>query len=118
MRARILLATLVALGISTPAFAEFTKVHEKSEFIALVAGKTLTRPQVLLRVMRDGRIQGTGAKRAVTGNWAWKNGYFCRTLYWGGSEIGYNCEEVRASNGRMRFITDRRAGVSAVFRLR
>jgi hypothetical protein len=101
-----------------PAFADLTKVSNQSEFVRLVAGKTLSRPLVKLEVLQDGRIVGKGARWAVTGDWTWRDGYFCRSLYWGGDELGYNCQEVRSENGRVRFTSDRGAGDSAEFKLK
>lgn len=98
--------------------ADFAKVQDKNEFLALVTGKTLSRPLIRLQVSRDGSISGMGARWEVTGNWSWRDGYFCRDLYWGGDELGYNCQEVRArGDGRIRFTSDRGAGQSAVFNL-
>lgn len=104
--------------LGTTAFADFEKISDQDEFLQYVSGKTLTRPLVRLRVTPDGRIEGMGARWEVTGRWSWRNGYFCRDLNWGGDDIGYNCQEVRVKDGRMRFTSDRGTGMSAVFRLR
>ena len=109
----VTLATLAA----TSAQAEFTQVNDRDTFLQLVVGKTLTRTLVKLEVTADGRIAGNGARWAVTGNWTWQDGYFCRDLDWGGDALGYNCQEVRENNGRIRFTSDRGTGQSAVFRL-
>ena len=80
-----------------PPLRSFNKVDRRSaDFIALVDGKTLTRPLVELEVAPNGQISGKGAAWDVTGNWTWKNGYFCRSLDWGGDDLGYNCQEVTA----------------------
>ena len=83
----------------------------------LVTGKVLTRPLVNLTVTPDGRIEGMGLRWEVTGEWTWRDGFFCRSLFWGGDDLGYNCQEVRAYGGRLRFTSDQGAGRSAVFRL-
>lgn len=114
-------ATIVAalaLGLGTPAIAEFVKVENESDFVRLVAGKTLTRPLVKIEVSESGDISGTGAAWAVTGNWTWKDGYFCRSIEWGGDDLGYNCQEVAASGMKIRFTSDQGSGDSADFRLR
>lgn len=103
---------------ATPAAAEFAKVDTKSDFVRLISGKTLSRPLVKLTVSVDGKIRGTGAARDVSGQWTWKNGFFCRTLKWGGDDLGYNCQEVKAHKGRIRFTSDMGRGQSADFRLR
>lgn len=106
--------------LAAPAFAsaDYTKIDDKSEFLRLVQGKTLTRPLVKLQVSPAGQISGKGASWDVNGNWTWKNGYFCRDLNWGGTDLGYNCQEVGLSNGRIRFTSDQGRGQSADFRMK
>lgn len=103
---------------ASPALAELKKVENQSEFVQLVLGKTLTRPLIKIQVTPDGRIAGMGAKWEVTGDWIWRNGYFCRSIFWGGDALGYNCQEVRGENGRIRFTSDKGQGKSAEFRLK
>ena len=103
---------------AAPAMAEFAKVTDRNQFLEIVTGKTLSRPFVKLRVAPDGSISGRGARWDVTGDWNWRDGYFCRDLYWGGDELGYNCQEVRAKGNRIRFTSDQGRGDSADFRLR
>ena len=103
---------------ATTASADFARIDTQGEFLRHVTGKTLSRPLVELRVTPDGRIEGRGAKWDVSGNWSWREGFFCRDLSWGGDELGYNCQEVRVNGGRMRFTSDRGNGMSAVFRLK
>ena len=119
MRSLTLTAGALAAALATgPAWADFQAVKTRSEFLALVSGKTLTRPLVRLQVRPDGRITGRGATWDVTGRWQWKGGYLCRSLNWGGDDLGYNCQEVRVNGNRMRITSDRGSGQSADFRLR
>ena len=113
-----LLAGFVATIAATSANADFAKVANEKQFKAIVSGKTLTRPLVRLEVSPAGEISGRGLTWDVTGNWSWCDGYFCRDLYWGGSELGYNCQEVAVKGGRIRFISDRGQGDFADFRLK
>ena len=118
MRTALTLIAAVAAMAASPALAEFSKVDDQSEFMALITGKELKRPFVNLEVTADGAINGYGAAWPVTGNWTWTDGYFCRDLSWGGDPLGYNCQEVQAKGDRIRFTSDRGAGDSAEFRLR
>ncbi len=111
------LAALV-IAVATPAAAEFTKVNSSAEFTSLVNGKTLTRPLVRLKVSPNGSISGRGATWDLSGNWTWENGYFCRSLEWGGDDLGYDCQEVRAFGRKIRFTSDQGSGDSADFSLR
>lgn len=109
---------LVALVIAAPAYGELSKIADQKEFVAIVEGKALKRPFINLEVSPDGEISGYGAAWPVSGKWTWKDGYFCRDLFWAGDPLGYNCQEVRASGDRIRFTSDKGAGDSAEFRLR
>lgn len=113
-------ATLAILLAVTAghAHADPIKISSRSDFVQTVSGKTLTRPLVKLTVTPGGEIQGKGASWEVTGNWKWQGGYFCRSLYWGGSDLGYNCQAVHLTGGKLRFTSDRGAGDYADFRLR
>lgn len=113
----ILCASLVCLGAGAAA-AEFTKVESSQDFLALVAGKELRRPFVNIEVTETGEISGMGAAWPVTGSWTWEEGFFCRDLFWGGDPLGYNCQEVKTSDGRIRFTSDKGFGDSADFRLK
>ena len=106
------------LALATPAWAEFEQVMTRDAFVALTSGKTLTRPLVRLEVSPDGSISGVGATWEVTGDWTWENGYFCRSLEWGGDDLGYNCQEVKTNGSKVRITSDRGTGQSADFRLR
>jgi hypothetical protein len=111
---------LISAGIAlaaSPAVADLKKVDNQAEFVQLVAGKTLSRPLIKIEVGSNGQISGKGARWPVTGSWTWRDGYFCRDLFWGGDALGYNCQEVRVQKGRIRFTSDKGKGDSAEFRL-
>ena len=114
-------STLAAVAAMTavPAHADLVKVQDQGQFVELVKGKTLTRPLVKLTVSPNGQIEGRGSVWDIEGTWSWQNGYFCRDLFWGGDNMGYNCQEVQASaDGQIKFTSDRGTGDSAVFTLR
>ncbi|WP_299619796.1 dihydrodipicolinate reductase [uncultured Tateyamaria sp.] len=116
---RVLASALVAMAVAGTAQAELIKVDDQKEFVDVVAGKTLTRPLIKISVKPDGRIEGRGARWDIEGTWSWKDGYFCRDLFWGGDALGYNCQAVEATaDGRIKFTSDRGKGDSAMFRLR
>ena len=117
MRKLSLTLGCAAALIAGSASADLAMISSQSDFLRLIAGKTLSRPLIKIEVSEDGSISGKGARWAATGDWMWRDGFFCRSLYWGGSELGYNCHEVRASEGRVRFTSDRGAGDSADFKL-
>lgn len=118
MRLRFIAFVAALAIVGTSAFAEFAKVDSEDQFVSLISGKELRRPFVRLEVSPQGEISGRGAAWSVTGNWTWQEGYFCRDLFWGGDPLGYNCQEVRTDNNRIRFTSDRGKGDSAEFRLK
>lgn len=116
LRSFLLVCVMMLLGQS--ASADFATVKDRESFVRLVMGKVLARPLIRLQVSEDGQISGKGLRRDVTGQWTWKSGYFCRDLYWGNDDLGYNCQQVQAAGSRIRFTSDKGAGQSAVFDLR
>lgn len=103
----------------TPSFAsDFKPIREANVFKTAIAGKTLTRPLIKLVVSATGDISGTGAAIPVTGTWAWKDGYFCRTMLWGERDIGYNCQEVAIHGNKVRFQSDKGTGDYADFNIK
>lgn len=118
MRAFIAIVVAASSVVGTSASAEFTKVDSQDQFLSLITGKELRRPFVRLEVSPQGDISGMGAAWAVSGNWTWREGYFCRELFWGGDALGFNCQEVQAHENRIRFTSDRGEGKSAEFRMK
>jgi hypothetical protein len=113
---------LSALLMAAPAWAEdFAAVKDKTLFLNLVKDRELRIGMygLTLKVLPDGRIEGSALGRDVTGKWSWKDGYFCREMLWGKREIPYNCQLVEAQGESiMRFTVDQGRGDSADFRLR
>jgi hypothetical protein len=73
---------------------------------------------IRLTVSPEGEIAGRAFGGPVTGEWTWQNGYFCRDLYWNGSDLGYNCQLVQANGDTLRFTSDQGAGMFADLTLR
>lgn len=118
MKLFITTALISLIGLAAPAIAEFQQITSRSEFVSAVSGKTLSRPLVRLKVLPGGSISGRGATWDVTGEWQWKGKYFCRSIEWGGDDLGYNCQEIKVQGSTMRITSDKGAGDAADFRLR
>ncbi|MBD3665729.1 dihydrodipicolinate reductase [Sulfitobacter aestuariivivens] len=118
MKAMMTTLVLSTAVLAAPAYAEFQQITNRDDFVSVVSGKTLTRPLVKLKVSPSGTISGKGATWDVSGQWQWKGNYLCRSLYWGGDDMGYNCQEVKVSGNKVRITSDRGTGQSAEFRLR
>ncbi len=110
---------VAALGMGTPALSEgFDAVESREAFVDLVDGRTLSRFGIRLTVSPEGDIQGRAFGSDVTGAWDWNGGYFCRDLFHGGDELGFNCQLVQVRGDTLRFTSDRGAGIYADLRLR
>ncbi len=105
-----------------PALAnDFKPVRDETTFLSLVEGRELSlgRFGVSLTLSPDGQIEGRALGWSLTGNWDWKDGYFCRDMDWSGYKIPFNCQLVEAHGGdTLRFTVDKGAGDSASFKLR
>lgn len=117
-----LIAAVLSLGLAAPAAAEgFARISEREAFLQTVDGKELRYGMfgIRLKVLPDGRIDGSAMGWDVTGSWEWRGGYFCREMDWSGKVIPMNCQLVETRGGReLRFTVDQGAGESASFRLR
>ena len=117
-------ALLLTLFLTTPLSAaaeEFEPVKEKDRFLDLIQNRELRIGlyNLSLNVLPDGRIDGSAMGWDITGQWAWKDGYFCREMDWSGTPISYNCQLVEAQGAeKLRFTVDQGKGDSATFRLR
>lgn len=118
MKTALTIAAVFGVFTVPVAAQAFEKVTTKSEFMELVEGKNLKLTGIKLNVTSSGNIEGKAYGYPVTGDWQWRGGYFCRSLYWGKKDLGDNCQEVTAKQGKIRFTSDRGAGRSAAFSLR
>jgi hypothetical protein len=120
----MLRAITTALFLASPVAAEatdFQQVSDKGDFMSLIQDRELRIGlyNLSLSLLPDGRIEGSALGWGITGNWSWKDGYFCRQMDWSGMEIEYNCQLVEANGAeRVRFTVDKGTGDSATFKLR
>lgn len=118
------IALLCILTLAAPPLAaaeDFKPVKEKDRFLDLIKDRELRIGlyNLSINVLPDGRIDGSAMGWGITGQWTWKDGYFCREMDWSGMEIDYNCQLVEAQGAeKLRFTVDQGRGDSATFRLR
>jgi hypothetical protein len=118
MRTYAFLAGAFALLNATAAISEeFQTISDRQSFLALVNGKQLTRLGIKLDVLSSGQIEGRAFGKPVKGQWDWKNGHFCRDLHFGDTDLGPNCQVVKANGRTLRFIADQGRGDHADLRL-
>lgn len=97
---------------------EFERVEDRDRFVQIISKGSLNRFGMTLVVQPDGRIGGRAFGRDVSGQWQWRDGYFCRDLYWGSRDLGPNCQEVKVSGEMVRFTSDQGSGDFADLRLK
>ena len=117
---RVIFTTLVIIGFlhAQSATAEFSIVSQRDEFLKIINGKQLERPLIKLQVSDIGQISGRALTIGVRGTWSWQKGYFCRDLFWGKRELGYNCQQVSLRGDKIRFTSDEGKGDYADFTLK
>lgn len=118
---RFALAAGVAAALASADVAaseQLTVVSSRDTFVSLIEGRELQRFGITLTVTTDGQIIGRAFGYDVTGAWEWENGYFCRDLFWGGDDLGFNCQQVAVSGDTLRFTSDRGTGRFADLNLR
>lgn len=105
---------LMASGTANVAKSEsFSVVSSREMFVSLVQGRELRRFGIRLTVTPDGAITGRAFGTQVTGQWDWDGGYFCRDLFFGSDDLGFNCQLVQVNGDTLRFTTDQGAGIYA-----
>jgi len=120
MKAPALAAGLIAgtLLADTAAAESFSVVSSRDTFVSLIEGRELRRFGIRLTVSPDGLIEGRAFGSPVTGQWDWDGSFFCRDLFWGGENLGFNCQLVQADGETLRFTTDQGQGIYADLNLR
>lgn len=96
----------------------FEKVTSRDQFVEIVEGKDLRLTGIKVNVTPAGQITGRAYGFGVSGQWQWRDGYFCRSLYWGKTDLGPNCQKVEVQGDTIRFTSDRGAGEFADLRMR
>lgn len=113
-----MLRSLLILMLMTSPAAAFERIIDAALFTNLVRDRELVRFGISMQVAPDGAITGDGLGWDVSGQWAWREGFFCRSLNWGGDDLGDDCQTVLRDGNRLRFVAERGSGQSADFRLR
>ncbi|MDA8584934.1 dihydrodipicolinate reductase [Rhodobacteraceae bacterium] len=122
MRTLSLTAAVIAFlaGVPSAASAEtFQRIDDRDGFLNVIQDRNLTRMGIRLSVQDNGKIIGRAFGRAVTGDWSWNGGYFCRDLFVGGNELDVeNCQVVQVLGNTVRFTSDKGSGDYADLRLK
>ena len=116
-RAKAITAALACVLFPASALA-FEKIESREEFVEAIEGKDLKITGISVNVTPAGEIKGRAFGIRVSGEWQWRDGYFCRSLFWGRQDLGPNCQEVTIDGDTIRFTSDRGAGEYADLKMR
>ncbi|MGV8950314.1 MAG: dihydrodipicolinate reductase [Cypionkella sp.] len=114
------LITLMLLTALPGQALAFEPIKDRDSFVDMVTGRQLQigMYSLSLSIGPEGTISGKALGSEVRGTWNWQDGYFCRDIFWSTFEIPHNCQLVEAREGKMRFTSDKGAGMSAAFTLK
>jgi len=80
----ILLTVILAgtMGLGWPAYSGdgFTRISTEDDFRKHVVGKKLMLDDNYFTINKNGTLKGKFGGKSLKGNWAWREGYWCRTL--------------------------------------
>ena len=111
-------ATNAGAWALVPEDTPMQRVETLDTFLKIINAGNLRRFGIRLEVEGDGSITGIAFGRKITGAWEWRDGYFCRELFWGSTELGANCQEVKITGNTVRFTSDRGSGDFADLKVR
>ena len=119
MKVAVLVVAVVVAPMAASA-QDWARIDARQAFLDRIGGQRLTHRlySISVNVTPGGQIAGDALGWPVTGEWTWQDGWFCRTLFWGEDDLGYNCQMVEARGDELRFTSDRGTGRSASLRLR
>lgn len=101
---------------------DFTRVTDAATFEAAVVGRNLNNvndaPSVFFRLNSDGSMNGDVGRGPLSGNWAFRDGYWCRTWTAGLKETSLNsenCQLVELRVGEVALSRDRGEGNRGIY---
>ena len=114
---RILILSL--LLSAQPAFAEgFRTVSSRDGFLRLVEGRKLKQFLISMRFDDLGQIKGWAWGRPVLGNWYWQDRRLCKRVFFGTTDKGEFCVQVRSDGHTVLFIPKKGEGKIEEFTLK
>lgn len=116
MRLLTLAACAATFALLSSVQAEARQIRKQADFVALLAGKTLTAGDTWLVLSADGKISGQSSKgEKIVGAWTWSKRFYCRNVYIGQKQLPQNCQSVEVDGNSVTFTHDRGKGRSSTF---
>jgi hypothetical protein len=111
--------TIAALGLfamtgaSALAGSGFKRITSESELNQLVVGKKMFLDKNYLTIKKNGSLSGEFGGKTLKGNWAWRDGYWCRTLLTHSKDT--DCQVFEIEGNQLRGTRERGNGKSFVY---
>lgn len=116
MRFLTLAACAATFALLSTVQAEARQIRKQADFVALLAGKTLTAGDSWIVLSADGKIKGVTSKGdKVVGAWIWNKRFLCRNIYLGQQQLPQDCQTVEVEGNNVTFTRDRGKGTSSTF---
>ncbi len=90
------------------------RVTTREEFCRLFADRELSQGDLSFTIHSDGKLTGYVDGLALSGTWAWEEGYFCRRAYLAEEDLGTDCELIESDGHRMRYFPDKGKGSARI----
>lgn len=116
---QVLLSALIAgvSALASPSFADdFTRIETEAEFRKLVVNRKLTLGENYATFKKNGKVTGEFGGAKLDGAWAWRDGYWCRTLTTHSKNT--DCQLMEISGNQLRGTRSRGKGQSFVYQIK
>jgi len=94
----------------------FKRIVTEQEFRSLVVGKRWQAGDNYFIMRKNGKISGEAGGEAVKGAWAWRDGFFCRTLSTHSKDT--DCQVMSISGSQVQIIRKRGKGETQTMTLK
>lgn len=88
----------------------FTRITTDAEFRKLIGGKKLYYDWGHVVAKSNGALRGEANGKALKGAWAWRDGFFCRTLETHRADT--DCQVAEINGKQVRFVRKRGKGTA------
>ena len=100
----------VTMLTTTATAGEFKRIKQKAEYLNTVADRKLVADWGWVIAASDGTIMGQISGQPAQGKWAWKGGYWCRTIAFGDTKMPLDCQSIHVSGDTVVSIRDKGKG--------
>lgn len=100
-------------GTLSAAGQGFQRITTEAQLNQLVVGKKLFLDKNYLIIKKNGTLRGEFGGKELKGNWAWRDGYWCRTLLTHSKNT--DCQLFEIDGKQLRGTRERGKGKSFIY---